>query len=84
MLKLSVLILQVGDGGKAHKLRVEQKDEEERLKGVYGFNQLVSDEIRDMFARFYIRIYERLNIIIKGFNFKKKLFLLLCYFLKNN
>ena len=34
-----------GDGGKAHKLRVEQKDEEERLKGVYGFNQLVSDEI---------------------------------------
>eukprot|EP00088_Acartia_fossae_P003437 TRINITY_DN11449_c0_g1_i1.p1 TRINITY_DN11449_c0_g1~~TRINITY_DN11449_c0_g1_i1.p1 ORF type:complete len:607 (+),score=117.67 TRINITY_DN11449_c0_g1_i1:29-1849(+) len=34
-----------GEGGKAHKLRVEQKDEEERLKGVYGFNQLVSDEI---------------------------------------
>ena len=35
-----------GEGGKAHKLRVEQRDEEERLKGVYGFNQLVSDEIR--------------------------------------
>ena len=34
-----------GEGGKAHKLRVEQRDEEERLKGVYGFNQLVSDEI---------------------------------------
>ena len=34
-----------GDNGKAHKLRVEQKTEEERLKGVYGFNQLVSDEI---------------------------------------
>ena len=26
-------------------MRVEQKDKEERLKGVYGFNQLVSDEI---------------------------------------
>ena len=36
---------QPGDGGKAHKLRVEQKQAEERLKGVYGFNQLVSDEI---------------------------------------
>ena len=34
-----------GDGGKAHKLRVEQKQAEEKLKGVYGFNQLVSDEI---------------------------------------
>ena len=34
-----------GDNGKAHMLRVEQKAEEERLKGVYGFNQLVSDEI---------------------------------------
>ena len=34
-----------GDGGKAHKLRVEQKQSEEKLKGVYGFNQLVSDEI---------------------------------------
>ena len=34
-----------GDGGKAHKLRVEQKQKEENLKGVYGFNQLVSDEI---------------------------------------
>ena len=34
-----------GEGGKAHQLRVEQKQEEERLKGVYGFNQLVSDEI---------------------------------------
>jgi polypeptide N-acetylgalactosaminyltransferase len=34
-----------GDNGKAHKLRVEQKAEEERLKGVYGFNQLASDEI---------------------------------------
>jgi len=34
-----------GDNGKAHQLRVEQKQEEEKLKGVYGFNQLVSDEI---------------------------------------
>ena len=34
-----------GDNGQAHQLRVEQKTEEERLKGVYGFNQLVSDEI---------------------------------------
>lgn len=34
-----------GDNGKAHMLTVEQKQEEERLKGVYGFNQLVSDEI---------------------------------------
>ena len=34
-----------GDNGKAHQLRVEQKSEEETLKGVYGFNQLVSDEI---------------------------------------
>ena len=34
-----------GENGKAHKLRVEQKEDEERLKGVYGFNQLVSDEI---------------------------------------
>ena len=34
-----------GDNGRAHKLRVEQKAEEERLKGVYGFNQLASDEI---------------------------------------
>ena len=34
-----------GDGGKAHKLRVEQKQAEEKLKGVYGFNQLASDEI---------------------------------------
>jgi hypothetical protein len=34
-----------GAGGKAHVLRVEQKGEEDRLKGVYGFNQLVSDEI---------------------------------------
>jgi len=34
-----------GEGGKAHKLRVEQKQQEEKLKGVYGFNQLVSDEI---------------------------------------
>jgi polypeptide N-acetylgalactosaminyltransferase len=34
-----------GDNGKSHRLRVEQKGEEERLKGVYGFNQLVSDEI---------------------------------------
>ena len=36
---------QSGDNGKPHQLRVEQKQEEERLKGVYGFNQLVSDEI---------------------------------------
>ena len=36
---------QSGDNGQAHQLRVEQKTEEERLKGVYGFNQLVSDEI---------------------------------------
>ena len=34
-----------GENGKAHQLRVEQKQEEEKLKGVYGFNQLVSDEI---------------------------------------
>ena len=34
-----------GENGRAHKLRVEQKQQEERLKGVYGFNQLVSDEI---------------------------------------
>jgi len=34
-----------GEGGKVHKLRVEQKHDEEHLKGVYGFNQLVSDEI---------------------------------------
>lgn len=34
-----------GENGKAHTLTVEQKEEEERLKGVYGFNQLVSDEI---------------------------------------
>lgn len=34
-----------GEMGAAHRLRVDQRDEEERLKGVYGFNQLVSDEI---------------------------------------
>ena len=34
-----------GENGKGHHLRVEQKTEEEKLKGVYGFNQLVSDEI---------------------------------------
>ena len=34
-----------GHGGAAHKLRVEQKQEEEKMKGVYGFNQLASDEI---------------------------------------
>ncbi len=34
-----------GEHGKGHKLRVDQRQEEERLKGVYGFNQLVSDEI---------------------------------------
>ena len=34
-----------GENGKAHHIRVEQKTEEERLKGVYGFNQLVSDEM---------------------------------------
>ena len=34
-----------GDNGQAHQLRVEQKTEEEKLKGVYGFNQQVSDEI---------------------------------------
>ncbi|XP_065670493.1 N-acetylgalactosaminyltransferase 7 [Hydra vulgaris] len=34
-----------GEGGKPHRLKPEQKEEEERLKGVYGFNQLVSDEI---------------------------------------
>ena len=27
------------------QLQVEQRSEEEKLKGVYGFNQLVSDEI---------------------------------------
>ena len=34
-----------GENGQAHVLRVDQKREEERLKGVYGFNQMVSDEI---------------------------------------
>jgi len=34
-----------GENGKSHQLRVEQKQDEEKLKGVYGFNQLVSDEI---------------------------------------
>ena len=34
-----------GDNGRPHQLRVEQKSQEETLKGVYGFNQLVSDEI---------------------------------------
>ena len=34
-----------GENGKSHQLREEQKKDEERLKGVYGFNQLVSDEI---------------------------------------
>jgi len=34
-----------GMNGKAHKLTIEQKQEEEKLKGVYGFNQLTSDEI---------------------------------------
>jgi hypothetical protein len=29
-----------GENGKAHHLRVEQKIEEENLKGVYGFNQV--------------------------------------------
>ena len=34
-----------GENGQALKLRVEQKREEDKLKGVYGFNQIVSDEI---------------------------------------
>jgi len=34
-----------GENGKSIKVRVEQKTEEERLKGVYGFNQLISDEM---------------------------------------
>ncbi|TRY71908.1 hypothetical protein TCAL_00172 [Tigriopus californicus] len=34
-----------GEMGQSHRLTVDQKDEEEKLKGVYGFNQLVSDEI---------------------------------------
>uniref|UniRef100_A0A7M5VDH8 Polypeptide N-acetylgalactosaminyltransferase n=1 Tax=Clytia hemisphaerica TaxID=252671 RepID=A0A7M5VDH8_9CNID len=34
-----------GEMGKPHRLKPEQKSEEDRLKGVYGFNQLVSDEI---------------------------------------
>jgi len=34
-----------GENGQAHQLKVEQKREEERMKGVYGFNQIVSDEI---------------------------------------
>ena len=29
-----------GENGKAHKLTVEQKLEEENQKGVYGFNQV--------------------------------------------
>ena len=35
-----------GENGQAHKLRVEQRQQEDKLKGVYGFNQLVSDEIK--------------------------------------
>ena len=34
-----------GENGQAHQLRVEQKREKDKLKGVYGFNQIVSDEI---------------------------------------
>ncbi|XP_066910361.1 N-acetylgalactosaminyltransferase 7-like [Clytia hemisphaerica] len=34
-----------GEAGKPHRLRPDQETEENRLKGVYGFNQLVSDEI---------------------------------------
>lgn len=34
-----------GENGEAHHLRPDQKDQEERLKNVYGFNQLISDEI---------------------------------------
>ena len=34
-----------GENGQAHKLRVEHKREEDKMKGVYGFNQIVSDEI---------------------------------------
>ncbi len=34
-----------GEMGKSHSIRVDQRQEEENLKGVYGFNQLVSDEI---------------------------------------
>jgi hypothetical protein len=34
-----------GEMGAVHALKVEQKTEEEKQKGVYGFNQLVSDEI---------------------------------------
>lgn len=34
-----------GEKGKAHRLKEEQREEEERLKNIYGFNQLVSDEI---------------------------------------
>jgi hypothetical protein len=34
-----------GENGKSHHLRVEQKVEEQKQKGVYGFNQLISDEI---------------------------------------
>ncbi len=32
-----------GENGKAHHLRVEQKIEEENLKGVYGFNQVLTE-----------------------------------------
>ena len=34
-----------GEYGQGHRLRSEQRLEEEKLKKVYGFNQLVSDEI---------------------------------------
>ena len=34
-----------GEGGKGHHLKPEQKIREEELKNLYGFNQLVSDEI---------------------------------------
>ena len=34
-----------GENGEKHHLKVEQKREEEKMKGVYGFNQIVSDEI---------------------------------------
>ena len=34
-----------GDDGKAVKIRFEEKADEDKLKNVYGFNQLVSDKI---------------------------------------
>ncbi len=41
-----------GENGKAHHLRVEQKVEEETLKGVYGFNQVIQLKAISKFLSF--------------------------------